>query len=80
MTHEEEANRILHEYRVLLMDEGDDFGEEILVSMLSKKMAIIHVNGIIEAFSNISDLKVVGSYLLNEIDYWKEVKQIIKNK
>ena len=46
MTPQEKAEQLLHEYRMLFMDEGEDYGEEILVSMLSKQCALIAVKEI----------------------------------
>ena len=48
MTPQEEAIDLLHEYRMLFMNEGEDYGEEILVSMLSMKCAHIAVNKLLE--------------------------------
>ena len=44
MTAKQEAEDLLHKYRMLFMDEGEDYGEEILVSMLSIKCALIAVD------------------------------------
>jgi hypothetical protein len=46
MTPKEKAEQLLHEYRMLFMDEGEDYGEEILVSVLSKQCALIAVKEI----------------------------------
>jgi hypothetical protein len=48
MTPKEEAKGLLHEYRMLFMNEGEDYGEEILVSMLSIKCADITVNKLLK--------------------------------
>jgi hypothetical protein len=44
----QEAEDLLHKYRMLFMNEGEDYGEEILVSMLSMKCALIAVNKLLE--------------------------------
>jgi hypothetical protein len=46
MTPKEKAEQLLHEYRMLFMDEGEDYGEEILGSVLSKQCALIAVKEI----------------------------------
>lgn len=44
MTAKQEAENLLHKYRMLFMNEGEDYGEEILVSMLSMKCALIAID------------------------------------
>ena len=65
-----EATDIIHNYRMLLMDEGDDYGEEILVSVLSKKMALIYVNGIIKELERRGYTPI----------FYREVKAIIESE
>ena len=50
MTAKEKAEELVHTYRVLLMDDGEDYGQEILVSMLSKQCALIAVDEILSLF------------------------------
>jgi hypothetical protein len=71
MTPKEQAEQLLNEYRMLFMDEGEDYGEEILVSVLSKQCALIAVDEIINSVDNehVSDI-------YNE--FWEEVKQEIE--
>jgi hypothetical protein len=71
MKPKEKAEQLLHEYRMLFMDEGEDYGEEILVSVLSKQCALIAVDEIINSVDNehVSDI-------YNE--FWEEVKQEIE--
>jgi hypothetical protein len=74
MTPKEKAEQLLHEYRMLFMDEGEDYGEEILVSVLSKQCALIAVDEIA--------LKINGhhkdSELTTFIEYWQQVKKEIE--
>jgi hypothetical protein len=49
MTAKDTAEELVHRYRVLLMDDGEDYGEEILVSMLSKQCALIAVDEILNS-------------------------------
>ena len=72
MTPKEEAIDLLHKYRMLFMDEGEDYGEEILVSMLSMKCALIAVDEILEIELLVES---VDDYYLR---YWQEVKQEIE--
>lgn len=66
MKPKEQAEQLLHEYRMLFMDEGEEYGNEILVTILSIKCALIAVNVIIKDREDIHDL------------YWLEVKQEIE--
>lgn len=64
MKPKEKADELVHNFRMLLMNEDTDCGEEILVSILSEKCALIAVNLIIK--------------LEYDKEYWKEVKQEIE--
>lgn len=66
MTPKEKAEDLLHNYRLLFMDEGEDYGEEILVSILSKKCALIAVD------------ECLNTCVESMIIYWIEVKQEIE--
>lgn len=48
MTAKQEAEDLLHKYRMLFMNEGEDYGEEVLVSMLSIKSAHIAIDKLLE--------------------------------
>ena len=73
MTTQEHADKIIHQYRMLLMDDGEDFGEEILVSILSEKMALIDVQNTIDALND-----EWGSGTKEA--YFEKVKEIIQKK
>lgn len=68
MTAKQKAEELVHTYRVLLMDDGEDYGEEILVSTLSKQCALIVVDEIM--------LTQVDDPWSDE-DYWQEVRKEI---
>jgi len=72
MTPQEKAQQLLHEYRMLFMNEGEDYGEEILVSVLSKQCALIAVNEIINSRPQITDSQIEYN------NYWQKVKQEIE--
>jgi hypothetical protein len=65
----EKAEELVHTYRVLLMDEGEDYGEEILVSMLSKQCALISAMETKLAFVRISNWE--------QAEYWRGVEREI---
>jgi hypothetical protein len=71
MTAKQEAEDLLHKYRMLFMNEGEDYGEEILVSMLSMKCALIAVDKLLE-YS-----KAHGFVGLTE--HYEQVKKEIEN-
>jgi len=48
MNSKQTAEELLHNYRLLFMCEGEDYEEEILVSMLSQKCALIAVDEILK--------------------------------
>jgi hypothetical protein len=68
MTPQQKAEQLLHEYRMLFMDEGEDYGQEILVTMLSVKCSLIAVDKILSLFISESE----------DTRYWLEVKQEIE--
>jgi hypothetical protein len=68
MTPKEQAEQLLHEYRMLFMDEGEDYGQEILVTMLSVKCSLIAVDKILSLFISESE----------DTRYWLEVKKEIE--
>ena len=72
MTPKEKAEQLLHEYRYFFMNEGEDYGEEILVSLLSTKCALIAVDEILNSRPQITDSQIEYN------NYWQEVKQEIK--
>ncbi len=77
MTPKERAEQLLHEYRMLFMDEGEDYGQEILVTMLSVKCALKAVDKVIIEMSDYYD-RYDCTYTLSKIEYWLEVKQEIE--
>jgi hypothetical protein len=68
MTPKEQVEQLLHEYRMLFMDEGEDYGQEILVTMLSLKCALIAVNLILKDREEMDGMRVIND------PYWLEVK------
>jgi hypothetical protein len=71
MTAKDKANQLVHQYRMLLMNIGDDYGQEILVSILSRECSLIAVDEILNHHSQEQSLYRIDKY------YWQEVKQEI---
>ena len=70
MTPKEKAQDLVNRYRVILMNEDTDCGEEILCTTIAKKIALDVVDEIISVIAQGALLRVV---------YYDEVKQEIEN-
>ena len=51
-----------------------------LTQIQAIQCALIYVEGIIEALSEIKDIHVIGNSLIDEIENWQEVLTILKDK
>lgn len=73
MTPKEKAESLIHKYRMLLMDDGEEYGQEILVTKLSIDSALICVN---EILSHHEDGENDNLYI-TPIDkiYWLDVRE-----
>lgn len=70
MNPQKKAESLVHQYRILLMNEGEDYGEEIIVSRLSKQFALL-------AAENIRT-EMVQAQNYERAIYWRDVKSQIK--
>ena len=70
MTPKEKAQDLVNRYRVILMNEDTDCGEEILCTTIAKKIALTTVDEI---------ASVISQGVLLRVVYWDEVKQEIEN-
>jgi hypothetical protein len=93
MTPKLKAENLVDTYRIILMNEDTECGEEILCTVISKKCALIAVDEIIDALEKYDEL--TEKHLKDEFDvtyfscelqnmdsdfrYWQEVKQEIIN-
>jgi hypothetical protein len=68
----QKAHELVNQYRMILMDEDTDCGNELLCTSIAIKCALIAVDEII----NNDGFTKHDNYLT---DYWQEVKQEIKN-
>ena len=66
MTPQEKADNLVNQYRIVLMREDTECGNEILCSRIAKDSALIAVNELIE---------VTESIQASDYYYWQEVKQ-----
>ena len=85
MTAKQKAEEIFMSHYVILMDSDSDKGEEVIVSVLSKKLAIKTVEYIIEAvnqfgysntmYDRMEDGKIaISSDVLPDV-FWENVKK-----
>ena len=90
MTPKEKAEDLVNSFRMILMNEDTDCGNEILCTSIAKKNALIAVDEILKSNSNINifisskDVKYknkaeteVKSDCKENLKYWQEVKQEI---
>jgi len=63
----EKAIELVDTYRMMLMNEDTDFGQEILCTIIAKKSALIAVDTV---------LWMASHYATKQ--YWEQVKQEIK--
>lgn len=73
MTPKEKAEDLVNQFRMVLMNEDTDCGEEILCSLIAMKNAIICVKEIV----TMQD-KVTLNFQYNK-DYWADVIKEINN-
>jgi hypothetical protein len=71
MTPKEKAISLVDSYRMILMNEDTECGEEILCTVIAKQCALIAVDELIKEERKTDDYYEIGSY-------WQEVKQEIQ--
>mgnify|MGYP006974897755 CR=1 FL=1 len=67
MTPQEKANNLVNQYRIILMREDTDCGNEILCSRIAKDSALIAVDEIISVIDPETNFKTW--------EFYKQVKQ-----
>jgi hypothetical protein len=67
----EKAEELVNTYRMILMDEDTDCGNELLCTSIAIKCALLTANLIWDALE--------AERVFEQYDYWNEVKQEIKN-
>ena len=70
MTPKKEAENLINEYRMILMNENTECGNEILCTSIAKKCALVTVDELIEQERKTDNYYEIGSY-------WQEVKNQI---
>jgi len=67
MKAKDKANELVDIYRIMLMNEDTDFGQEILCTIIAKKSALIAVDEIMKAMD---DVMLPNPFK----QYWEQVK------
>jgi len=67
----DKANELVDTYRIMLMNEDTDFGQEILCTIIAKYSALIAVDEIMKAMD---DVMLPNPFK----QYWNKVKQEIQ--
>jgi hypothetical protein len=75
MTPKEKAEDLVNRFRIVLMDEDTECGNELLCTSIAIKNALISVNEIIQSITKIEGIEKLGVIQLNELEYWSNVKQ-----
>lgn len=66
----QKAHELVHQYRMILMDEDTDCGNELLCTSIAIKNALVAVNEIWNALES--------ARAFEEYNFWSEVRQEIK--
>ena len=83
MTPKEKAEDLINSFRIILMNEDTDCGNEILCTLIAKQCAITTINEISRVCPYI-DLKVreteeqLNAFDFQFLSYWEEVKEEIE--
>ena len=75
MTPKEKAEDLVNQFRMVLMDEDTECGNELLCTSIAIKNALISVNEIIQSIATIEGIEKLGVIQLNQLEYWSNVKQ-----
>ena len=76
MTPKEKAASIFNQHYVLFLEADSDISEEILISILAKKCALLSVKEVIEQWEVIDTYIADGRGELNQnLKYWYEVRK-----
>lgn len=69
MTAKEKAEELFNIHYFILLDADSDISQEILISSLAKKMALVTIEEIITSLTYMSDFRPI---------FWRQVKQEIE--
>lgn len=75
MTPKEKAIDLVNQFRMVLMDEDTECGNELLCTLIAIKNALISVKEIIQSIAKIEGIEKLGVIQLNQLEYWSNVKR-----
>lgn len=75
MIPKEKAQDLVNQFRIVLMDEDTECGNELLCTSIAIKNALITVDEIIQSIAKIEGIEKLGVIQLNQLEYWSNVKQ-----
>lgn len=75
MTPTKKAEELVNLYRIVLMSEDTDCGNEILCTLIAQKCAIIAVDEIVKEYGTYYKVTVDDK----QVSYWDQVKIKIEN-
>lgn len=76
MTPKEKATSIYNQHYVLLLEADSDISQEVLISILAKKCALLSVKEVVEQWEVIDAYIADGRGELNpNLKYWYEVRE-----
>ena len=76
MTPKENATSIYNQHYVLLLEADSDISQEVLISILAKKCALLSVKEVVEQWEVIDTYISDGGGELNQnLKYWYEVRE-----
>ena len=78
MTTKQEAEQLVHKYRIILMNEDTDCGHEILCTEIAKKMALISCDESLLLLENIES-KLNDTLIYNLKLRYNKIRIEIKN-
>ena len=83
MTPKKEAENLINEYRMILMNADTECGNEILCTSIAKKCALVTIGKMINEYQSMSDLESVLvvnneiTFVVDKLKYWQEIKNKI---
>ena len=75
MTPKLKVQDLVNQFRMVLMNEDTECGNEILCTSIAIKNSLITINQIIQTISKIDGIEKLGMIELNTLEYWNNTKQ-----
>jgi predicted methyltransferase len=81
MTPKNKAEELINSYRIILMNEDTECGNEILCTSIAKQCALIAVDQVIEMLDVVCESKSYDPFEapMYDLKEWKQIKEEIEN-